>query len=326
MKKKLLVTGGAGFIGSHFIRRFFRTHPDWQVVNFDKLTYAGNVANLREFDSHPIYRFIQGDICEFQDIEKACAGADAVVHFAAETHVDRSIDNAEDFLKTNISGTRNVLEVVRRAKISRLVHISTDEVYGSVEKGSASETYPIQPNSPYAASKAAGDLMVRAYQNTFGVKAVIVRSSNNFGPYQYPEKVIPLFMTNLLEKKKVPLYSKGENRRDWIYVEDNCEAIETLFDRGVAGEIYNVGGGTELSNRELTQKILNLFGLGEEWIEYVADRPGHDLRYSLDSSKIRKLGITPRHSFDEALKKTFDWYRSHPEWWQPLRKDKFTVK
>lgn len=326
MRRKVLVTGGAGFIGSHFIRRFLRTHADWEVINFDKLTYAGNLANLRDFDSHSRYRFVQGDVCEFREIEKVCPGVDAVVHFAAETHVDRSIDNDENFLKTNIFGTRNLLEAVRHLKIPRFVHISTDEVYGSLEKGFASETYPLQPNSPYAASKAAGELLVRAYHKTFGVGALIVRSSNNFGPFQYPEKVIPLFMTHLLEKKKVPLYSRGENRRDWIYVEDNCEAIETLFDRGETGEVYNVGGGNELSNRELTQKVLSLFGLGEEWIEFVSDRPGHDFRYALDSSKARKLGIRPRHSFDEALKKTLDWYRTHPEWWQPLRRDKFTLK
>lgn len=326
MGKKVLVTGGAGFIGSHFIRRFLGTHADWEVVNFDKLTYAGNQANLRDFDSHPRYRFVRGDICQPREIEKACAGVDAVVHFAAETHVDRSIDNDENFLKTNTLGTRNLLETVHRLKIPRLIHISTDEVYGSIEKGSASETFPLQPNSSYAASKAAGDLLVRAYQKTFGVNALIIRSSNNFGPFQYPEKVIPLFITHLLEKKKVPLYSRGENRRDWIYVEDNCEAIEILFDRGEMGEVYNVGGGNELSNRELTQKILNLFGLGEEWIEFVPDRPGHDFRYALDSSKLQKLGVRPRHSFDEALEKTLDWYRAHPAWWQPLRRDKFTLK
>jgi dTDP-glucose 4,6-dehydratase len=324
--KKLLVTGGAGFIGSHFVRRFLKSHADWELVNFDKLTYAGNPANLKDVEKNPRYRFVRGDVCDLAAVEKASQGVDAIVHFAAETHVDRSIDDTRDFLQTNIWGTNNLLEVVRRHQIRRYLHISTDEVYGSIEKGAATEESTLAPNSPYAASKAAGDLLVRAYQKTYGTPALIIRSSNNFGPNQYPEKVIPLFVTNLLEKKKVPLYSRGENLRDWIYVEDNVEAIEFLFDRGATGEIYNVGGGREMTNRELTAKLLTQFGLGEEWIEYVADRPGHDFRYALDCSKVRKLGIKPRHSFDEALAKTVAWYREHPEWWQPLRKDKFTLK
>ena len=325
-RKKAVVTGAAGFIGSHFIRRFLKSHPDWEVINFDKLTYAGNLANLRDIDGDSRYRFVQGDVADLPALEQVSSGADAVIHFAAETHVDRSIDADDAFLKTNVWGTRNVLEVVRRHKIQRYVHISTDEVYGSLEKGYADETFPLKPNSPYAASKASADLLVRAYQKTFGTRAVVVRSSNNFGPYQFPEKVIPLFITNLLEKKKVPLYGQGANRRDWIYVEDNCEAIEGVFDRGEDGEIYNIGGGNELSNRELTLKILRLFKLGEEWIELVTDRPGHDFRYALDATKLRELGIQPRHSLDEGLEKTLSWYQSHPEWWQPLRKDKFTLK
>ena len=305
--KKLLVTGGAGFIGSHFVRRFLKTHADWELVNFDKLTYAGNPANLKDVEKNPRYRFVRGDVCDLAAVEKVSQGVEAIVHFAAETHVDRSIDDTRDFLQTNILGTNNLLEVVRRHQVRRYLHISTDEVYGSIEKGAATEESTLAPNSPYAASKAAGDLLVRAYQKTYRVPALIIRSSNNFGPNQYPEKVIPLFITNLLEKKKVPLYSRGENLRDWIYVEDNVEAIEFLFDRGETGEIYNVGGGKEMTNRELTAKILAQFGLGEEWIEYVADRPGHDFRYALDCSKVQKLGIKPRHSFDEALGKTVAW-------------------
>ncbi len=324
--KKLLVTGGAGFIGSNFIRRFLKTHSDWDLVNFDKLTYAGNPANLRDLEGNKRYRFIQGDVCNASALQEASEGADAVIHFAAETHVDRSIDDDQEFLKTNILGTRNVLEAVRQLKIPRTLHISTDEVYGSLKEGRATETHPLAPNSPYAASKAAGDLLVRAYQKTFGVRALLVRSSNNFGPHQYPEKVIPLFITNLLEKKKVPLYARGENRRDWIYVEDNCEAIEALFDRGKDGEIYNVGAGNEITNKELALKILGRFKLGEEWIDYVPDRPGHDFRYALDCSKIRQLGVKPRHSFDEALENTIAWYRAHEDWWKPLRQDKFTLK
>ena len=325
-RRRLVVTGGAGFIGSHFVRRFLKTHPDWEVVNFDKLTYAGNLANLKDVEGEARYTFIQGDVCDRQALEKVCVGVEALIHFAAETHVDRSIEEGDEFLKTNIFGTRNILEIVRRGKVRRFVHISTDEVYGSLIRGSADETFPLKPNSPYAASKTAGDLLIQAYQNTFGTPAILVRSSNNFGPFQYPEKVIPLFITNLLEKKRVPLYGQGANRRDWIYVEDNCEAIEAVFDRGEDGEIYNVGGGNEISNRELTLKILNRFKLGEEWIEFVADRPGHDFRYALDATKVRKLGVEPRHSFDEALDKTIAWYRAHPEWWQPLRRDKFTLK
>lgn len=317
--KRLLVTGGAGFIGSHFLRRFLKSHSDWEGVNFDKLSYAGNLANLRDLEDHSRYSFIQGDVCDLAALEKASANVDAIVHFAAETHVDRSIDDDSDFLRTNVLGTKNILEIVRRFKITRYLHISTDEVYGSIEKGRADETFSLRPNSPYAASKASADLLIRAYQKTFGIPAVIVRSSNNFGPFQYPEKMIPLFITNLLEKKKVPLYGKGDNRRDWIYVEDNCEAIETLFDRGEDGEIYNVGGGNELSNRELTLKILKFLGFEEDWIELVRDRPGHDFRYALDTSKVQKLGIRPRYSLEEALQKTIDWYRSHADWWRPLK-------
>lgn len=324
--KRLLVTGGAGFIGSHFVRRFLSTHPDWEILNFDKLTYAGNLANLRDLEGNQRYHFLRGDICDASLLRQACEGIDAIVHFAAETHVDRSIEDNEEFLRTNILGTRNLLEMVCQFKISRYLHISTDEVYGSIDEGKATESHPLAPNSPYAASKVAGDLLVRAYQKTFGIPALVIRSSNNFGPFQYPEKVIPLFITNLLERRKVPLYARGENRRDWIYVEDNCEAIEALFDQGKDGEIYNVGGGNELSNWELTLKILNHFKLGEEWIEFVPGRPGHDFRYALDTSKIRRLGIKPRHSFDEALKETIAWYQTHEEWWRPLRRDKFTLK
>lgn len=324
--RKVLVTGGMGFIGSHFVRLLLKKHSDWEVVNYDKLTYSGNLENLRDVEENPRYRFVQGDICDSAQLEKAAEGVEAIVHFAAQTHVDRSIDDDLDFLQTNLLGTRNVLDVIRRRQIPRYVQISTDEVYGSLEKGSANEDSPLKPNSPYAASKAAADLWLRAYQRTYGTPGIVVRSSNNFGPFQYPEKVVPLFITNLLEDKKVPLYARGENRRDWIYVEDNCEAISLVLERGKDGEIYNIGGGQELSNLELTTKILRLFGRGEEWIQFVADRPGHDFRYALDSSKIQRLGFRSRHSFEEALAKTLDWYRNHPAWWQPLRKDKFTLK
>lgn len=308
------------------MRRFLKTHPDWHVVNFDKLTYAGNKANLKDIETNPRYRFVQGDVCDFNDLKKASEGVSAIIHFAAESHVDRSIDDDVEFLRTNVLGTRNVLEVVKQLKISRYVHISTDEVYGSIAKGHVTEDASLSPNSPYSASKASGDLLARSYQKTFHIPVIITRSSNNFGPYQYPEKVIPLFITNLIEKKKVPLYGTGQNRRDWIYVEDNCEAVEAVFDKGEVGEIYNIGGDNELSNQELTRTILKRFGLGEEWIELVKDRPGHDFRYAIDSSKMRKIGFKPRHRFDEALEKTIHWYQTHEDWWRPLKVDKFTLK
>lgn len=324
--KTLLVTGGQGFIGSNFIRGFLKSHPQWKVLNFDKLTYCGNRNNTRDLEKSRRYRFIQGDICNHRQVAKVMRPADAVVHFAAETHVDRSIDNAEDFLKTNVLGTRCLLDAARRSKIKRFIHVSTDEVYGSIVKGAFPETAPLAPNSPYAASKAAGDLLVKAYERTYGYPVIIVRSSNNFGPYQFPEKIIPLFVTNLIEKKKVPLYARGQNRRDWLFVEDNCRAIELIFDRGKPGEVYNIGTGRDISNLELTRKILKGMGEGSDKVQYVKDRPGHDFRYSLNIRKIKRLGFRPRWSFDEGLKRTIDWYQKNRSWWSPLKKDKFTVK
>ncbi len=324
--KTLLVTGGCGFIGSNFIRRFLSTHPGWKVINLDKLTYSGNRENTRDLEHSPQYEFVQGDICEEGLAHSLMPRVNGVIHFAAETHVDRSIESPNDFLSTNIFGTWNLLEAARRHRVPRFIQISTDEVYGSIASGSVSEEAPLAPNSPYAASKAASDHMIRSARVTYDYSAIIIRSSNNFGPRQFPEKVIPLFITNLLENKKLPLYGKGVNRREWLFVEDNCAAIELVFDKGKDGEIYNVGCGNEMSNLELARMILKLIGGDEEKIEYVADRPGHDLRYSINTSKIERLGFRPQSNFREALERTVAWYRENQAWWKPLKRDKFTVK
>ncbi len=324
--KRLLVTGGSGFIGSHFIRGFLKSHADWSVLNLDLLTYAGNPANTEDFKKNPRYEFIQGDIRDSKCIEPIIARVDAVVNFAAETHVDRSIDNSQDFLTTNILGLKVLLDHSMKKGIKQFLQISTDEVYGSLAEGSANETTPLAPNSPYSAAKASGDLLARSYWKTYQFPVMIARSSNNYGPFQYPEKVIPLFITNLLEGKKVPLYGTGENCREWIYVEDNCKALELIFDSGKPGEIYNVGTGYELANRELTLRILKSLGAGEDKIQPVQDRLGHDFRYSISTKKIQSLGFKPSWTFDQGLKQTVAWYQNHPEWWNPLKKDKFTLK
>ena len=318
--KVLLVTGGQGFIGSNFIRGFLRSHPAWKVRNFDKLTYCGNRKNTRDLEPLAHYQFIRGDICDAQKVDKVMRGVEGVVHFAAETHVDRSIASSHDFLKTNVMGTQCLLEAARRHAVKRFLHISTDEVYGSIRKGSFTEESPFQPNSPYAASKAAAELLARAYWKTYGTPVLIARSSNNFGPYQFPEKIIPLFVTNLIEGKKVPLYAKGQNCRDWIYVEDNCRALELIFERGKVGEAYNVGGENERTNLELTRSILRFMRQGTNRIRRVKDRPGHDFRYSIDSRKLGGLGFQPHWNFDKALRTTIRWYQDHRPWWRPLKK------
>lgn len=324
--KTLLVTGGSGFIGSHFVRRFHRQRPDWKVVNLDKLTYCGNRENTRSLEGDPRYEFAQADICDEKAVNALMAKADGVVHFAAETHVDRSIDNAEDFLMTNVFGSRILIEAARRHGIKRFMHVSTDEVYGSLPAGAALESDSLEPSSPYSASKAASDLLVRSYWKTYAQPVIITRCTNNYGPNQFPEKVIPLFVTNLLEGKSVPLYGTGQNSRDWIYVEDHCAALELLFEKGKDGEIYNIGGGNDVSNLELTRAILKAMGAGESSIRYVEDRLGHDFRYSVNTDKISRLGFRPSCQWEEGLRKTIEWYRQHPEWWKPLKKDKFTVK
>ncbi len=316
---KVLVTGGAGFIGSNFIRYLLNKHKSYKVVNVDKLTYAGNPANLKDVERDKRYTFIKGDICDRLIAERAMGGCDAVVNFAAESHVDRSIKRPEDFIQTNIYGTYVLLEASRRKGIKKFMQIGTDEVYGSIENGVFTEKSPLLPNSPYSASKAAADLLVRSYYRTYKSPVVITRSSNNFGPYQYPEKIIPLFITNAFENKKVPLYGDGGNVRDWLYVIDNCEAIDLVLHKGKIGEVYNIGGGTEITNLELTKMLLDILEKPHSLIRFVKDRLGHDRRYSLDCSKIQKLGWTPRHNFKSALKATVEWYKGNKNWWMRLK-------
>lgn len=319
---KLLVAGGAGFIGSNFIRYLLANYPDYEIINFDKLTYAGNLANLAEVANDPRYSFIKGDICDQKAVEEAMAKlgcSDLVVNFAAETHVDRSIVSAGSFVQTDIFGTYVLLEAVKKFKISRYLHISTDEVYGSIKRGSFNEQSNLSPNSPYASSKAGGDLLVRAYYKTFGLPVIITRSSNNYGPYQYPEKIIPLFITNALEGKKLPLYGDGKNVRDWLYVEDNCSAIDLVLKKGGLGEVYNIGGGNERPNIEITKFILKELNLSDDYIDYIKDRPGHDRRYSIECKKVAKLGWRPRMTLEKGLEKTIAWYQQNREWWQKIK-------
>lgn len=320
---KLLVTGGAGFIGSHFVRHILGKYPTYSVVNLDKLTYAGNLENLRDVEGNSRYCFVRGDICDAAQAREVARGVDAIVNFAAESHVDRSILGADEFLKTDVLGTFTLLEAARELKVPRYVQISTDEVYGSIEHGAARETVPLRPTNPYSASKAAADLLVGASWATYRLPVLITRSSNNFGPNQYPEKVIPLFITNALEDRPLPLYGDGRNVRDWLYVLDNCDAIDLVLHAGALGEIYNVGGGTEVENIVLTRQILRLLGKPESLIQPVADRPGHDRRYALDCHKIRALGWKPRHDFGAALAETVRWYREHEVWWRPIKSGEF---
>jgi len=317
---RLLVTGGAGFIGSNFIRHIIKKYPQNEIINLDKLTYAGNLDNLKDIENNSNYTFVKGDICDRKIVNELSKDVEAIVNFAAQSHVDRSIIDASDFIRTNIDGTYNLLEAAKRYSISRFVQISTDEVYGSIGKGSFKETDSLSPSSPYAASKAAADMLVYSYWVTFNLPVIVVRSSNNFGSYQYPEKIISLFITNALENKHLPLYGDGMNVRDWLYVLDNCEAIDLVLHKGKKGEIYNIGGGNELKNIDLTRMVLNVLGKPESLIQPVKDRPGHDRRYSLDCSKIeRELGWTPRFDFERALKETVKWYRDNQWWWKKLK-------
>jgi dTDP-glucose 4,6-dehydratase len=318
---KILVTGGAGFIGSNFIRHMLDAHPDLEIINYDILTYAGNLNNLKGVDKQPRYTFIKGDICDQVLVNATLKKfpVTAIVHFAAESHVDRSITDPSAFVKTNVLGTHTLLEAARKHGVPKFIHISTDETYGSIMKGSFKETDILSPSSPYSASKAGSDLLALSYFTTYHLPVIVTRCTNNFGPYQFPEKLIPLFITNLLEGKKVPVYGTGKNVRDWIHVNDHCRAVEFLLDHGVPGEVYNIGGGHEKTNLEITDKILELLGKDTSMVEYVTDRPGHDFRYSLDSSKLRKMGWKPRYSFDDALEETVSWYRQNEWWWQPLK-------
>lgn len=313
------MTGGAGFIGSNFIRYMLDTYKEYEIVNFDKLTYAGNLNNLKGIDEDPRYRFVKGDICDVGAVMANTKGCDAVVNFAAESHVDRSITSAKEFITTNIMGTQVLLEAARELGISRYLQISTDEVYGSIDVGSFKETDPLEPSSPYSASKASADLLCRSYYTTFGVPVIITRSSNNFGPYQYPEKLIPLFTTNLLEDIPVPIYGDGKNVRDWCYVEDNCRGIDTVLHQGEVGEVYNIGAGNEVTNLIITETILEHVGKTGSLMQFVADRLGHDRRYSIETSKVRALGWEPKYDFATAMGMTIDWYRSNEWWWRPLK-------
>lgn len=319
---RVLVTGGAGFIGSHYVRSLLQgAYPafaDAEVVVLDLLTYAGTLTNLEPVRGR--YRFVHGDIRDAATVADAMAGTDVVVHFAAESHVDRSITGAADFVSTNVVGTQVLLQAALDAGVQKFVHVSTDEVYGSIDEGSWPETHPLEPNSPYSASKASSDLLVRAYQRTHGLPACITRCSNNYGPHQFPEKVIPLFVTNLLDGRKVPLYGDGLNVRDWLHVDDHCRGIQLVAEGGRPGEVYNIGGGTELTNADLTRRLVAAVGADESMIEHVADRKGHDRRYSVDWSKIAtELGYAPRTSFDEGLAATVAWYTENRAWWEPLK-------
>jgi len=315
---RILVTGAAGFIGSRFVRGLLAgEYPGWagaRVTALDELTYAGNLDNLPP--AHERLTFVRGDVCDRDLMNDLAPGHDAVVHFAAETHVDRSLRGAGRFFHTNVLGTQVLLDAVLGSGVQRVVHVSTDEVYGSIQEGSWTEEWPLAPNSPYAASKAGADLVARAYWRSHGVNLSITRCSNNYGPYQHPEKVIPLFITNLLEGRTVPLYGDGRNVREWLHVDDHCRGIALVLDHGRAGEVYNIGGGNEYTNLALTEKLLELTGAGPEMIRRVPDRKAHDLRYSIDESKIREqLGYAPQVDFDEGLAATVDWYRDNPDWW-----------
>ncbi len=319
---KLLITGGAGFIGSNFIRYWLNKYPDDKIVNLDVLTYAGNLENLRDVEGNKNYKFVKGDICDADLVDKLVKDIDLIVHFAAESHVDRSIQNSEDFIKTNVEGTRVLLDAAKNNGGIRFHHISTDEVFGALSLNSDpfNENTPYNPRSPYSASKAASDHLVRAYFHTHKLPITISNCTNNYGPFQFPEKLIPLFATNLMEGKKVPVYGEGGNIRDWIYVDDHNAGVDAVVKKGKIGETYCLGGENEITNLEITKNILNLMGKGEEMIEYVSDRKGHDFRYAMDITKAKKeLGWEPKLKFEEGLKKTVGWYKNNEDWWRKIK-------
>ena len=316
----VLVTGGAGFIGSNFVRFALRTHPDWRVTTLDKLTYAGRRENLHDVIDDPRHVFVHGDILDAPVSGPLVERSEIVVHFAAETHVDRSILAAGEFIRTDVEGTWVLLEAARRApRLRRFVQISTDEVYGSVASGASGETDELKPRNPYAASKAGADRLAYSYFATYNVPVIVTRASNNYGPYQFPEKVIPLFATNAIDDIPVPLYGDGKNVRDWLHVDDHCRAIDLLIDTAVNGEVYNIGGGNEVMNVDLTHRILGAVGKPTSLIKPVPDRPGHDRRYCLDTSKLRTLGWSPQIAFEEGLRRTVQWYRDQQWWWRPIK-------
>ncbi|UCH12905.1 MAG: dTDP-glucose 4,6-dehydratase [Candidatus Omnitrophota bacterium] len=323
----ILVTGGCGFIGSNFIRYMLKKYRNIKIINLDKLTYAGNLNNLKDIEKDKRYKFIKGDICNSKLVDSILKRYTiydirytTIINFAAETHVDRSIKDATDFIKTNVEGVRVLLDVAKRYKIEKFQQISTDEVYGDIKKGFSKEPDKLLPNSPYAASKAAADSLCLSYYHTYNLPIIITRSSNNFGQFQYPEKVMPLFITNVIEGKKLPLYGDGKNIRDWLYVGDNCSGIDFILRKGKPGQVYNIGGGNQIRNTDMAKAILKKFNLKANRIKYVADRPGHDRRYALNSNKIKRLGWKPKYSFDKALTLTVDWYRKNLWWWKPLKR------
>jgi dTDP-glucose 4,6-dehydratase len=322
MMVEVLVTGGAGFIGSNFVRHALEVHPDWRITTLDKLTYAGRMETLKDVIDHPRHRFVRGDIADAAVVAPLVKASNIVVHFAAETHVDRSILEAGEFIRTDVIGTFVLLEAARAAADLRcFVQISTDEVYGSVAEGSSVETDELKPRNPYSASKAGADRLAYSYWATYGVPVMITRASNNYGPFQFPEKVIPLFITNAIDNIPVPLYGQGLNIRDWLHVMDHCRGIDAVIDRGRTGDVYNIGGGNEVRNVDLTYTLLRLADRPESLIKNVKDRQGHDLRYSLDTSKLRALGWTPSVPFEEGLKETVQWYRDNEWWWRPIKEN-----
>jgi len=322
---KLLVTGGVGFIGSNFIRHILKEHPDWEITNLDKLTYAGNLENLEDIEDNPRYRFVKGDITDRELLSNLLQdGFDAIMNFAAESHVDRSILDASPFIETNIKGTQVLLEGARQYRVGRFVQVSTDEVYGSTETGKFTEKSALSPNSPYAASKAAADLLCHAYWKSYQLPVTITRCSNNLGPFQFPEKLIPLAITNVLENKPIPVYGDGLNVRDWIYVADHCRALDIVLQRGKPGEVYNIAANQEKTNLELIHRLLDVMGKPRELITFVADRPGHDRRYALDATKTtRELGWKPIYYFEKALSATVDWYVNNEPWWRKIKSGEY---
>jgi dTDP-glucose 4,6-dehydratase len=323
---KLFITGGAGFMGSHFIRYILNTYPEYEVINFDKLTYAGNLDNLKEVENDSRYQFVQGDIANVKDLEKIFQSTviDVIINYAAETHVDRSILDPEAFLKTDIFGIYNLLEVTKRFSIKKMIQISTDEVFGSIRAGTFNEGSSFEPNSPYAAAKAGGDLLCRSYFATYQTPVIVTHSCNFYGTHQFPEKLIPLFITNLFEGKKVPIYGDGQNVREWIHTSDHCRAIDVILHKGQVGEVYNIGSGIEKTNLEITKLILENLNIGEEMIEWVADRPGHDRRYAIEHGKLtRELGWKPEKDFEEGIRETIEWYKENEWWWEKLKSGEY---
>jgi len=322
---RLMVTGGLGFIGSHFIRRVLEERPGYAIINYDAITYAGNPANCKDLEAHPRYRFLKGDICDAGRVDEAVSsGVDAIINFAAETHVDRSIMNPDSVIRTDVLGTHTLLEAVRKFDIRRFVQVSNEEVYGDFPMGAAKESDALRPRSPYSASKAGGDLQVLAYWATYGTPVLITRGSNTYGPYQYPEKLIPLFITNLIDKKTVPLYGDGMQQREWIHVDDHVRGILQVLDQGETGNVYNVGGGNRRTNLDITQLLVSELGCSmKTHVQHVLDRAGHDRRYAVESVKARALGWEPRVQFEEGLRNTIDWYRENESWWRPILSGQF---